>query len=185
MLVNENLQVVAKFNALKKRRGGETAPHLTKKAPFPPPPTGDDKAELIPGFRLERSDGSKLELAPPRDRSRDQSHTPSSGATQSNSSQIPAWALKLPTVNATLNGLSLVLLVTGFILIKQRRTLAHRNAMLLAFSVSILFLACYLVYHFYVPSRRYRGRGVAHAVFRHIVDGISSWQPQFRFSPDV
>lgn len=53
----------------------------------------------------------------------------------------------LPHVNASLNGLATLLLVTGYILIKLRREVAHRRTMLAAFGVSILFLACYLVYH--------------------------------------
>ncbi|MBC8873461.1 MAG: DUF420 domain-containing protein [Planctomycetes bacterium] len=53
----------------------------------------------------------------------------------------------LPHVNATLNALATVCLATGFVLIKQRRELAHKRAMLAGFCVSILFLASYLVYH--------------------------------------
>ncbi len=52
----------------------------------------------------------------------------------------------LPALNATLNGLSGVLLVFGVILIKQNRPLAHRRCMLGAFGVSTLFLICYLTH---------------------------------------
>jgi len=55
----------------------------------------------------------------------------------------------LATVNAALNGLATVLLIVGYILIKQKREIAHRNVMLAAFGVSIVFLACYLAYHFW------------------------------------
>ncbi len=53
----------------------------------------------------------------------------------------------LPHINAGLNGLAAVLLVTGFVLIKQRRETAHKWTMLGCFAVSIVFLVCYLSYH--------------------------------------
>jgi putative membrane protein len=51
----------------------------------------------------------------------------------------------LPAINASLNGLATVLLVVGFVLIKKKKIIAHRNCMLIAFAVSSLFLICYLV----------------------------------------
>jgi len=55
----------------------------------------------------------------------------------------------LPAVNAGLNSLSTVLLVTGFVFIKQRKEKAHRNCMLAALVTSSLFLASYLYYHYH------------------------------------
>lgn len=57
------------------------------------------------------------------------------------------WYMHLPAINAALNSLAAALLALGYVLIKQRRVIAHRNVMLTAFGVSIVFLACYLVYH--------------------------------------
>jgi putative membrane protein len=54
----------------------------------------------------------------------------------------------LPHLNALLNFTATVLLVVGFVLIKQRKERAHRNVMLAAFGVSAAFLASYLIYHF-------------------------------------
>jgi putative membrane protein len=51
-------------------------------------------------------------------------------------------------VNAALNSLATVLLLAGLYLIKHGRVEAHKRAMLTAFAVSIVFLACYLWYHF-------------------------------------
>ena len=62
---------------------------------------------------------------------------------------------QLPHVNAALNSLATVLLVLGYVLIKQRREIAHRNVMLAAFGTSILFLASYLTYHAFVLSKRF------------------------------
>ncbi|HZI31246.1 MAG TPA: DUF420 domain-containing protein, partial [Candidatus Binatia bacterium] len=47
----------------------------------------------------------------------------------------------LPAVNATLNGVSSVLLVTGFVFIKRGNKTAHRNCMVAALISSALFLA--------------------------------------------
>lgn len=56
------------------------------------------------------------------------------------------WRI-LPAADATLNGIAAVLLVIGYMLIKQGRELAHKRVMLAAFAVSTVFLACYLTYH--------------------------------------
>ena len=58
----------------------------------------------------------------------------------------------LPHVNASLNALATVLLVAGFVLIKRRQEAAHKWTMLACFGVSVLFLACYLTYHFNIPG---------------------------------
>jgi len=56
----------------------------------------------------------------------------------------------LPHINAALNATATVLLLTGFVLIKQRREAAHKWTMLACFCVSVLFLACYLTHHWYL-----------------------------------
>ena len=58
----------------------------------------------------------------------------------------------LPAVNATLNGLSSILLIAGFIFIKRGNKIAHRNCMVSALVSSAIFLACYLTYHFTVKT---------------------------------
>ena len=60
----------------------------------------------------------------------------------------PDWVLALPAVNASLNGLATLLLVTGFALIKCRQRKAHEYVMYAAFATSVLFLISYLTYHF-------------------------------------
>ena len=56
----------------------------------------------------------------------------------------------LPAVNATLNGLSAILLTAGFIFIKRGNKLAHRNCMLAAFYSSCVFLVGYVVHKVFV-----------------------------------
>ncbi len=76
---------------------------------------------------------------------------------------------QLPAVNATLNGVAAVLLVVGWALIKQRRERAHRNTMLAAFAVSVVFLVCYLVYHYQVGSVKFAGPSGVRAVYLSIL----------------
>lgn len=54
----------------------------------------------------------------------------------------------LPTVNASLNGLSTLLLIAGWVFIRRGQREAHRNCMVAALSTSALFLASYLTYHY-------------------------------------
>jgi uncharacterized membrane protein YozB (DUF420 family) len=53
----------------------------------------------------------------------------------------------LPHINATLNALATVLLLAGYVLIKQRREAAHKWTMIACFGVSCVFLACYVTAH--------------------------------------
>jgi uncharacterized membrane protein YozB (DUF420 family) len=71
----------------------------------------------------------------------------------------------LPSLNAALNSLCAVLLVTGWLLIRRGRRQAHRGVMLAAFATSTLFLASYLVYHAQVGSVRFTGRGPVRTVY--------------------
>ena len=52
-----------------------------------------------------------------------------------------------PTINASLNALSGILLCTAFIFIKAKRWRAHGYTMVAATVVSAIFLGCYLTYH--------------------------------------
>jgi len=58
----------------------------------------------------------------------------------------------LPAVNASLNGLSAIFLTAGFVFIRRKNKIAHRNCMIAAFVTSIFFLACYLTYHLTVRT---------------------------------
>ena len=52
----------------------------------------------------------------------------------------------IPTLNAALNGLATILILTGFVLIKTGNRQAHRKVMTAALVVSAIFLVGY-VYH--------------------------------------
>ena len=53
----------------------------------------------------------------------------------------------LPAVNASLNGLSALLLALGYFFIRRGDKAAHAKCMIAAFTTSVIFLACYLTYH--------------------------------------
>jgi protein SCO1/2/putative membrane protein len=84
---------------------------------------------------------------------------------------VPAWVLRLPAVNASLNGLATILLVAGWVLIKSNRQREHKVVMLTAFCTSAVFLACYVVYHFQLRyytgsgSQKFQGTGAIQMVY--------------------
>lgn len=77
-----------------------------------------------------------------------------------------AW---LPTVNAGLNALAALALLTGYLAIRRRRVGLHRACMASAVALSALFLLGYVVYHWQVGSRRFPGAGAVRAVYLAIL----------------
>jgi uncharacterized membrane protein YozB (DUF420 family) len=71
----------------------------------------------------------------------------------------------LPAVNASLNGLATILLLTGYVLVRQRKLDAHRNVMIAAGVTSVLFLASYVVYHLQAGSVKFQGQGAVRPVY--------------------
>jgi putative membrane protein len=65
----------------------------------------------------------------------------------------------LPTLNASLNGTSAVLLMVGYFFIRRKRIVFHKICMLGAFATSALFLISYVVYHYHVGSKPFAGQG--------------------------
>jgi uncharacterized membrane protein YozB (DUF420 family) len=72
---------------------------------------------------------------------------------------------ELPALNATLNAISAILLVIGWVLIKQKKIAQHRRLMISAFISSGLFLTSYVTYHAQVGSKPYPGTGLMRAVY--------------------
>ena len=71
----------------------------------------------------------------------------------------------LPAVNASLNAISGVLLLIGYILIRNRRIEQHRKVMLAAFAASTLFLIFYVIYHAQVGSVRFTRQGFVRPLY--------------------
>lgn len=71
----------------------------------------------------------------------------------------------LPAVNATLNALSGLLLLIGYIRIKGGRRDSHRFWMLSAFASSSLFLTFYVIYHAQVGSVPFTRTGIVRPIY--------------------
>jgi uncharacterized membrane protein YozB (DUF420 family) len=71
----------------------------------------------------------------------------------------------LPAVNATLNAVSGLLLLVGYLFIRARRIDSHRRCMIAAFATSSLFLVCYIVYHAQVGSVRFTRQGFVRPLY--------------------
>ncbi len=71
----------------------------------------------------------------------------------------------LPALNATLNSISAVLLVAGWICIKAKKRAAHASFMVLALLVSTAFLISYLIYHYHIGHVAFQGKGFIRPVY--------------------
>ena len=71
----------------------------------------------------------------------------------------------LPTLNASLNGLSAVLLGLGWVSIRRHRIAVHRAFMVGALLASTAFLTSYVIYHAQVGSVRFPGQGWIRPVY--------------------
>jgi len=71
----------------------------------------------------------------------------------------------LPALNATLNGISAVLLATGYLLIRRGQVTLHKRCMLAALVSSTLFLTSYVTYHLHTGSRPFPGQGPIRVIY--------------------
>lgn len=76
---------------------------------------------------------------------------------------------KLPHLNASLNAVSTVLLIAGWILIRRRQIAQHRQVMIAAVVTSALFLTSYVIYHANAGSRPFQGTGVLRTIYFSIL----------------
>ena len=73
--------------------------------------------------------------------------------------EAPEWVNSLPGANATINSLSALCLIGGYINIRRKNRTAHMRFMLSAAAFSTLFLISYVTYHFYHGDTRFPGHG--------------------------
>ena len=62
-------------------------------------------------------------------------------------------------LNALINATVSVLLLLGFLLVKQRKLEAHRAVMLICILLSTLFLVSYIAHHLLAPETKFGGEG--------------------------
>lgn len=71
----------------------------------------------------------------------------------------------LPALNASINGTVSVLLVIGYLLIRQKKIQAHRKVMTLSIVLSALFLVSYVLYHITHQETRFGGEGTIKYIY--------------------
>ncbi len=71
----------------------------------------------------------------------------------------------LPALNASLNAISTVLLVTGYVFIRRGERQKHKACMIAALVTSTLFLTSYVIYHAQVGSVPFKGTGWIRTVY--------------------
>lgn len=71
----------------------------------------------------------------------------------------------LPTVNAILNAVALVLLLCGYSQIRAKNIKAHKYFMGAAFVVSMLFLSTYITYRVLGEEKRFTGQGWVRPIY--------------------
>jgi len=75
----------------------------------------------------------------------------------------------LPALNASLNALATLFLLSGWVLIRRKQRDAHRACMLAACATSAAFLVSYLVYHFNVGSVPFQKQGLIRTIYLTIL----------------
>ncbi len=75
----------------------------------------------------------------------------------------------LPHVLAILNITAICLITISFYQIRQHNRTAHRNLMLTALLISIIFMAIYLFYHSLVGNVKFAGEGIIRPIYFSIL----------------
>lgn len=71
----------------------------------------------------------------------------------------------LPALNASLNTLAAILLLSGYVAIRKGKRELHIRLMTSALLVSAAFLTSYLIYHYHVPSKKFPDLGWIKTVY--------------------
>lgn len=82
---------------------------------------------------------------------------------------VSSWVNSLPALNAFLNTLTSIFLVTGYTLIKQNKIEWHKRAMYMATITSALFLVSYIAYHHFHGDTKFIGEGTVRFVYLGIL----------------
>ena len=89
----------------------------------------------------------------------------------------------LPALNAILNSIATLLLVSGLIFIKRGSKRAHITCMVSALVVSAAFLTSYLIYHYNFPTTKFAHGGLPKVFYFLILFGLGQINSLF-FQPD-
>lgn len=75
----------------------------------------------------------------------------------------------LPPIYASINALTAVLLMVGFLAIKNKKIALHKKLMSTAIGCSVLFLVMYVAYHMTSNSTSYGGEGAMRTIYFFIL----------------
>jgi putative membrane protein len=75
----------------------------------------------------------------------------------------------LPLINAWINGLTTLVLITAFWAIKNKNVELHKRLMYSAFFLSIIFLVLYIAYHSTAEPAKYGGEGFMKLLYYFIL----------------
>ncbi|MGZ3788474.1 MAG: DUF420 domain-containing protein [Bacteriovorax sp.] len=75
------------------------------------------------------------------------------------------WISSLPALNAFLNTITSIFLVTGLVFIKQNKIEWHKRAMLAATFTSALFLLGYISYHHFHGDTKFVATGMVRPIY--------------------
>lgn len=73
------------------------------------------------------------------------------------------------TVNAIINSIVSVLLVAALITVKQKNYQLHKNIMLAAMLLSVLFLVSYIAHHLFNGETKFGGEGTIKSIYYFIL----------------
>lgn len=72
-------------------------------------------------------------------------------------------------INAVINSIVSVLLVVALVAVKKKNYVQHRNVMLAAMVLSVLFLLSYIAHHLLAGETKYGGEGVLKSIYYFIL----------------
>jgi putative membrane protein len=81
----------------------------------------------------------------------------------------PDWVGALPAANASFNSLSALCLIVGYVNIRRGNRVTHMRFMLTATVFSTLFLASYVIYHFFHGDTLFPGHGWIRPIYFFIL----------------
>ena len=76
-----------------------------------------------------------------------------------------SWVKSLPALNAFLNTLTSIFLITGLTFIKQNKIDWHKKFMFLATGTSALFLMSYIAYHYFHGDTKFHATGIIRPIY--------------------
>lgn len=82
---------------------------------------------------------------------------------------IPDWVYFLPKLNAIINAVCSLLLITSLYYIKKRNISTHKKLNIVTFILSALFLVSYIIYHSTGNESKFGGQGIIRPIYFFIL----------------